>query len=236
MAEYSITPAEWDHFSSNPWAKSLLTAASQGNSEYVPVPTKRRQSKPTDEDGFLSGTLNTAKTLPFFITLRRRELSSVTAGLPRTPPATALEYEKKPFTPERPPDTITLVSLGTPGVSGLLGTAHGGLLATLFDETMALARASHKSESDTAVGPSAGSLGATRVFTAQLTIRYRKPVRAAAVLVIHSWCIARDGHKIWTVAQAVQEDEDASGHLEWSKGKTVKADASALWVVAGAKL
>ncbi|CAG7939807.1 unnamed protein product [Penicillium nalgiovense] len=230
MAEYSITAAEWDHFSSNPWAKSLLTAASAENSEYVPALTKRRQSKPTDEDGFLAGTLSTPETLPFFITLRRRDLSSVTAALPPTPPAGALEYDKKPFTPERPPDTITIVSLGTPGVSGIVGTAHGGLIATLFDETMALARAFHKPAYGTEV------LRAGPTYTAQLTVRYRKPVRAAAVLVIHSWCISRNGHKTWTIAQAVQEDEDVSGHLKGSKGKTVKADSSALWLLGGAKL
>ncbi|KAL1977656.1 hypothetical protein VTN31DRAFT_515 [Thermomyces dupontii] len=243
MEIHTITSEEWEHFSRNAWARSILTSATQdSNSEYVPIPTGPRQIKPdTGEDGFMGQTLNTATTLPFYITLRRRTLATADATMPRNPPRGVMEYQRTPFTPERPPDTITLVSLGSPGVSGYPSTAHGGLVATLFDECMSLAMALYEPGHNTSPQQESRNQESTsslpdavrgdRIYTAQLTVRYRQPVQVPALLVIRAWCVARNGRKTWTIAQAWQEVE--SDGKEPNR-RTIRADASALWINADA--
>jgi acyl-coenzyme A thioesterase PaaI-like protein len=138
---------------------------------------------------------------------------------------------KKSFTPSRPPDTITLVSLGTPGVSGHPSTAHGGLLATLFDEVQSIAMTLHLPPISPSEEEDLATRGGHTVYTAQLSVRYKAPVLVPGLLVIRSWCVARNGRKTWTIAQALQEDEaDGQGHLEWTKRKRVRAESTALWI------
>ncbi|KAL1994623.1 hypothetical protein VTN49DRAFT_2093 [Thermomyces lanuginosus] len=236
---HTITPDEWEHFTRNAWARSLLTAATQGsNSEYVPIPTGPRQMKPdTGEDGFMGQTLNSATALPFYITLRRRKLATAEELL-RDPPRGVMEYQRKPLTPERPPDTITLVSLGFPGACGYPSTAHGGLVATLFDECMSLALALYEPGHEESPqqqerrkyernSPRPSAARGDRIYTAQLTVRYRQPVQVPALLVVRAWCVARKGRKTWTIAQALQE-VDSDG--KEPRSRTIRADASALWI------
>ncbi|KAI9227602.1 MAG: HotDog domain-containing protein [Piptocephalis tieghemiana] len=75
------------------------------------------------------------------------------------------------------------------------GVIHGGMLATLVDETMALAAFSIED----------GELG----FTARLEIDYRKPVIAGKPIILRVWQEQRDGRKRWTRGRM----EDPSGTL-----------------------
>lgn len=229
---YDLSEAEASHFRSHAWAQSLLTSSLQdGQGDYIAIRTGSRSVKQaTGEDGFFAGTLQTASTIPFLVTLRRRDLRSVTAALP--PEAPVMDPKaKKSFTPSRPPDTITLVSLGTPGVSGHPSTAHGGLVATLFDEVQSIAMTLHLPPISPGEEEDLATRGGHTVYTAQLNVRYKAPVLVPGLLVIRSWCVARNGRKTWTIAQALQEDEaDGQGHLEWTKRKRVRADSAALWI------
>lgn len=230
---YDISAEELSHFRSNAWAKSLLASALRdGAGEYFPIATWSRVPKPsTGEDGFFSQTLATPSTVPFVLTLRRKNLEPVTASLPKEPPAAADPKQKKPVAPDRPPDTITLITLASPGVCGHPNTAHGGLIASLFDEVMSLAVALHMPPS---ANPSLGSQSRDGLmfYTAQLSVRYRQPVAVPGLLVIRSWCVARDGRKYWTVAHALQEEEGdkEGGQLESAKRKTVRAEGTAMWI------
>lgn len=232
---YDIPAAELNHFRSNAWAKSLLESAigdGDGAGEYFPIATWSRVPKPsTGEDGFFSQTLATPSTVPFVLTLRRKNLEPVTASLPKEPPTVDPKQQKKPVAPDRPPDTITLITLASPGVCGHPNTAHGGLIASLFDEVMSLAVALHMPPS---ANPALGSQSRDGLmfYTAQLSVRYRQPVAVPGLLVIRSWCVARNGRKYWTVAHAVQEEEgDKEGEqLESAKRKTVRAEGTALWI------
>jgi acyl-coenzyme A thioesterase PaaI-like protein len=228
---YDIPSAELSHFHSNAWAKSLLASSIRdGAGEYFPIATWSRVPKPsTGEDGFFSQTLATPSTVPFVLTLRRKDIKSATASLPKEPPVIDPK-QKKPFKPSRPPDTITLITLAYPGVCGHANTAHGGLVASLFDEVMSLAVALHMPPSS---NPSLGSQARDGLmfYTAQLDVRYKRPVVVPGLLVIRTWCVAHDGRKYWTFSQAMQEEEEeAGGHLEWAKRKTVRAEGSALWI------
>ncbi|OKL60809.1 hypothetical protein UA08_03909 [Talaromyces atroroseus] len=221
-----LSDAELAHFSSIPWAKSILQTSLQQqnhNGDYVAIDMPARTLKPpTDEDGYFGGTLATQQTIPYIVTLRRRNLESISSLLPTEPPVIDAT-SKRAFTPSRPPDTITLVSLSTPGLSGHTSTVHGGVVATLFDEAMYLAVDAYLSSSSSAHDH--------KIYTAQLNVRYRKPIHTPGLLVIWSWCVARAGRKTWTIAHAVQEEEEHDGgHLEWVKTKTLRSEASSLWV------
>lgn len=232
-----LTDSELNHFNTIPWAKSILQQSlslqqdDREKSEYVALNMPARVYKDyTDEDGYFAGTLGTKETIPFLVTLCRRNLDEVSASLPTTLPPTDPKA-KGVVTPSRPPDTITLVSMSTPGLSGHPKTAHGGVIATLFDEAM-----SHLIEAHvTALNPARSSTDPRErdaIYTAQLNVRYRKPVYTPGLLVIRSWCLARDARKYWALSHAVQEEqEDGGGQLEWVKKKMVCAEASSLWVL-----
>ncbi|RAO73953.1 uncharacterized protein BHQ10_009965 [Talaromyces amestolkiae] len=233
-----LTDSELNHFNNIPWAKSILQQSldlqgDNNQSEFVAYYMPTRVAKDyTDEDGFFAGTIGTKETIPYLVTLCRRNLDQVSAALPTEPPATVYDPKAKGvFTPSRPPDTITLVSMSTPGLSGHPKTAHGGVIATLFDEAMSHAVEAHLSASN----PSRLSTDVRdrdAQYTAQLNVRYRKPVYTPGLLVIRSWCLARDARKFWALSHAVQEEqEDGGGQLEWVKKKSVCAEASSLWII-----
>uniref|UniRef100_A0A093UVH2 Thioesterase domain-containing protein n=1 Tax=Talaromyces marneffei PM1 TaxID=1077442 RepID=A0A093UVH2_TALMA len=178
-----LTDSELNHFNTIPWAKSILQQSlnlqgdSSENSEYVAFNMPARVYKDyTDEDGYFAGTLGTNETIPYLVTLCRRDLNQVSASLPTKPPAAANDPKSKgTFTPSRPPDIIQLVSMSAPGLSGHPNTTHGGVIATLFDEAM-----SHTIEAHLlALTPSRSSTDPRErdaIYTAQLNVRYRKPV------------------------------------------------------------
>lgn len=247
-----LTPAELEHFSSIPWAKTILQESLEppqqgqdrgpdnvhGNNEqgqYVAYNMPARVYKDyTDEDGYFAGTLGTSETIPFLVTLVRRRLGDeVSLSLPTQPPAAGVNdnsnsNSKSQAPPSRAPDTITLVSMSTPGLSGHPLTAHGGVLATLFDESMSHAIEAHYS----ALHPSRTS-GESRdrdaIYTAQLNVRYKRPVYTPGLLVIYTWCVARNSRKYWAMSQAIQEPAQEEG-LDGQK--IVCAEASSLWVIA----
>jgi acyl-coenzyme A thioesterase PaaI-like protein len=120
-----------------------------------------------------------------------------------------------------------IFDLSSPGLSGHPSTVHGGIVATLIDEAMSLAVAAHTNAPNAGVDDNPRG----KIFTAQLDVRYKKRVTTPALLVIKARVVGRVGRKFWVRAQALQEDEDNGGHLEWAKRKLVKADAMAFWIV-----
>jgi acyl-coenzyme A thioesterase PaaI-like protein len=223
----ALSGAELAHFNAFPWAQSILQSSlqqnGQNNSDYVAIEMPARTLKPpTDEDGYFGGTLATPTTIPHIVTLRRRNLQSV-SPLPAEPPVIDAKSSQA-FAPSRPPDTLTLISLSAPGLSGHTSTVHGGVVATLFDEAMYLAVEAYLLSSSSSSSPPSSSRERDKIYTAQLNVRYREPVSVPGLLVVRSWCVAHAGRKYWTVAQAVQEEEDPDR-------KAVRAEASSLWVV-----
>ncbi|RKP26854.1 HotDog domain-containing protein [Syncephalis pseudoplumigaleata] len=85
---------------------------------------------------------------------------------------------------------IIYVHLGA-ALCGHRGIVHGGLLATLMDELLAV-QVWHE-------------MGAA--FTAQLSIDYRRPVRSNQVIRGRSWTASRDGRKIWVRAEVAKRGE-----------------------------
>lgn len=242
-----------DHFSSlrNNWIASILSS-----SEYSPIPTDSRFPKPSGEDSYFGHALASSSTIPHVLTLRRRELtpppspeatstststttgsgtgtrSGAGGGAPLWPAPTA-KPSSAPLV--NPSDVIMLVDLSAPGICGHPDTVHGGVIATLLDEVMSLAVSIHSGQIG---GSGTGGVGNEnenprgKIFTAQLDVRYKKPLLAPAVAVVKSRVIARQGRKFWVRAQVVQEEknEQADKHLEWPKRKVVTTDAMAFWL------
>ncbi|KAK2750148.1 hypothetical protein FQN57_004644 [Myotisia sp. PD_48] len=211
-------------FESNPWTKNLLA-----NTEYLPVETGSRRSKPeTGEDAFFATTLGTSTTIPHLLTLKRKPDLLTTP--PTTPPRIPTPPAKWPSPrPSTPPTIITLLNLAEPGISGHPGVAHGGVISTLLDEIMSLCVAAHM--------PSGFSLSADergRVFTMQLDVRFKNPVVVPGLAVVKIWCVAHEGRKFWLRGQFLQEAPEEKGapiELEMPTKKIICADSLGFFVL-----
>ncbi|KAK5274513.1 hypothetical protein LTR99_004779 [Exophiala xenobiotica] len=121
------------------------------------------------------------------------------------------------------------------GVNGFPGIAHGGFVAAVIDEVMgylinanltaartevgaaggadhaaAAAKGQGQAASPAAVVPMTGTGESTApmssVMTAELTIKYRRPVPTGEVLLVRTWIDKMEGRKI--VVRAAVEDQD----------------------------
>jgi acyl-coenzyme A thioesterase PaaI-like protein len=118
------------------------------------------------------------------------------------------------------------------GVNGFPGIAHGGFVAAVIDEVMgylinanltaartevgagadhaAAAKGQGQAASPAAVVPMTGTGESTApmssVMTAELTIKYRRPVPTGEVLLVRAWIDKMEGRKI--VVRAAVEDQD----------------------------
>lgn len=220
-----------DHFRSLPnnWIASLLKTP-----DYTPIPTDSRTPKPSGEDTYFASVLATQTTIPHLLTLRRREL---VPPPPPSPEKTSVwpAPTAKPTAPPAvsPPDVIVLVDLRAPGICGHPETVHGGVIATLLDEAMSLAvsvQAGTVNSSDPSSNPQEQNPRG-KIYTAQLDVRYKRPLLVPSVAIVRARVVAREGRKFWVRAQIVQEEEDKSqGQLEWPKRKVVTTDAMAFWL------
>ncbi|KAL4866566.1 HotDog domain-containing protein [Aspergillus spectabilis] len=187
----STPPTDNHHFQVYPLATRLL-----GDTQHYSVESFGRHNEAEgDRFGYFGNTLATPKTIPNRLILRRRNLPTLPNIPPPWPVATTDPLRSQPYI--FPPDVIVLLDLGKPGVSGHASTAHGGVIASSFDETMHKAIEAHV--------PATGQ--AEKPYTAQLDIRYKRPVRVPGLLVIRAKVVARVGRKFWVRAHASQELE-----------------------------
>ncbi|KAF4175682.1 hypothetical protein CNMCM8694_006640 [Aspergillus lentulus] len=181
---------------------------------YIPYGSfKRHNDAEGDRFGYFGGTLATAKTIPTRLILRRRTLQLPLATSPRWP-----DSKTKPSLAQLSgllADVIVIFELSSPGVSGHPSTAHGGVLASCFDETMHKAVTAHLLETRQVGKP----------YTAQLDIRYHRPVRVPGLLIIRAKVVARTGRKFWVRAVASRQLD----HGE----ETLTTDAVALFLQLG---
>ncbi|KAL2801722.1 hypothetical protein BJX63DRAFT_441934 [Aspergillus granulosus] len=191
----------------------LATRLLQDKSYTLSGSFQRHNDPEGDRFGYFGGTLATAETIPTRLILRRRILQPPLATSPPWPDA-----KTKPSLAQlsvHPADIIVIFELSSPGVSGHPSTAHGGVLASCFDETMHKAVAAHLIDTQQVGKP----------YTAQLDIRYRQPVQVPGLLIIRAKVVARIGRKFWLRAVASQQLD----HGE----ETLTTDAIALFLEAG---
>ncbi|OAX78301.1 hypothetical protein ACJ72_07392 [Emergomyces africanus] len=229
-SSYEIPAETLKHFQSDPWASSFLNLSS-----HTAIETYSRKSDPlTGEDAFFAHTIGSPSTIPYCITLRKKQIDAPPTQPPYSPfppPAAGPNAPKTTPIPSNKVDLFALFALATPGISGHPDTAHGGVIATLLDEIMSLAVSLHIPDYR-----DNESVERARLYTAQLDVRYRKPVRVPGTAVVKAWCVAREGRKFFMKGQLVQEEGEpegrGKGQLEWAKRKIICTEAYGVWVQA----
>lgn len=214
-----------DHFSKVSYLIPILQSQ-----DYEVVPVWGRIRKSSGEDFFFSETLATASTIPHCLMLKKGTLPALVEASEINP----IIHSKDDFSSSidsyeiTPPHLITLFELSSPGVCSHPSTAHGGLLSTILDESMAHTLAAHFSSDPEKIDDVRRTL-----LTSKLEVAFKRPVRTPGVLMVKSWCIAYNGRKHWMKAQAVQV-EPVNGQLRGRE--VVKLEGSGLWIKTSSKL
>lgn len=172
-----------EHFKSVGWTAQYLESP-----DYRLIRTTSRYSKPTGEDVFFAQTINTPTTIPYFLSLCRKDLQLPQAGSPfnRTTSTSG-----KSITSSAPAisDYVWLLHLAEPGINGHPRTAHGGVLACILDELTGVCAISHQLDRS------------IPMYTALLETTYRAPVFVPSDVVCTSWLTRKEGRKYWVRAQ-----------------------------------
>ncbi|KAK5166312.1 uncharacterized protein LTR77_008573 [Saxophila tyrrhenica] len=155
-----------------------------------------RDLKPSGEDSLFADVLKTPRTIRSCLTF----------------------YTKPPVAQERIEEVHTLMTIGD-GVNGHPRIMHGGIVATIIDEGMGILQSANWERdhmSEVATGRAEGELPPEgySFFTAELKIRYLKPVATQAPLIVSARYVKREGRKEWIVAEVKQRvgaDEDYYG-------------------------
>ncbi|OBT49871.1 hypothetical protein VE04_09498, partial [Pseudogymnoascus sp. 24MN13] len=124
MPSPAPSSADLTHFLTHPWCAALLSAP---NTTLLPTPS--RVPKKSTEDSFFAVTLRTGDTIPFMLSF----------SSPRILPAPSdgvAAAAASPATPAPPIEQVSTLFALEAGLNGYPVTAHGGLIAALFDEAM----------------------------------------------------------------------------------------------------
>lgn len=189
-------------FSNHPCGLPYLTDPSP----YQPVPFTPHYEKNDTSDTFFNQTLNTAGTIPHALALIRRDILELN---PR------LQERESDSAPPLEPDFVLLVKIDT-CLNGFQGTVHGGLLASLLDESLGCCVEALSSCLDLVHQRHPGER--TRLYTANLNISYRAPVTSPGVVTIRTWLKRREGRK-WFL----------EGTLSGDDGR-VRTEVKGLWI------
>lgn len=182
-------------FNRVPWCSRLLAVP---NLRIQRLPS--RTPKPhTGEDSLFAETLQTKRTI-----------SAALAFYPRPPPeAQSLDAFS------------VLVALGD-GLNGWPAVLHGGIVASLIDESMGSLYMINKDRAHVravALGHKSGEtpeeLGA---YTAELKVRYLRPVQTPGIVLVKCKVTRREGRKTWMRAIVLQK----TGQLEELDGTIVE--------------
>lgn len=152
-----------------------------------PIASPNRQPKTSTEDSFVAETLFSDSTISAWQAFYRDVSSS------------GLRLELSQTSQDNTPvagEVILLLTLGR-GMNGHTNVVHGGLIATILDETMGMVANFHQSP-----GMSA--------YTATLNVSCKNPVPTPGAIVCRSWLEKRSGgRKVWLRGRV----EDGSGTL-----------------------
>ncbi|KAF4980101.1 hypothetical protein FZEAL_3822 [Fusarium zealandicum] len=187
--------SEISFFASLPWTAALLASP-----ETIPFLPSCRNPESSSHDQFFGHTLNNARGLSHLISFFR------------APSVAAAKDPARSIT-----ETVTLVSVGD-GVSGFPGLVHGGIVASLLDESMGTIFDLNGALAKEARAFRTGSV------TGGLEVTYLRPVLTNNVFCITSTVEEFDGRK--TKVRCVLKDE---------KGE-VLANCSSKWVALKSKL
>lgn len=157
---------------------------------------------------------------------------------PRTIRSCLSYYPKPASETDEATEVSTLMTIGD-GMNGHPATIHGGITATLCDEAMGIFQAVNAERAHLAqvrLGKAEGELPPIGVtsYTAELKIRYLKPVQTPGALVVTARRVKKEGRKEWLRTELKQ----CQGFGEDDEGEVVTcAIGEALFIQPkGAKL
>lgn len=175
------------HFLTHPWCAALLTSPTT-----TLLPTPSRIPKPSTEDSFFALTLCTGDTIPYMLSFSSPRPGIIddggAAAVPSAPPVPEIEQ------------VSTLFALGG-GINGYPSTAHGGLIAALFDEAMGVSMMRLRASAASPKCPQGGM----DIVTASLKVDFVRRLGTPGVVVVRVWVRERRGRK-W-VLDAEMGDE-----------------------------
>lgn len=187
-----------------PWAASLLNQPDV----ICHVPGSRKY-KASTEDSLFAETLTTSRTIRSCISF----------------------HQKPTATQEKIGEMSTLIMMGD-GMNGHPNILHGGIVASILDEGMGvLQMANYNRDHLRAVGegkalgelpPSGGS------FTAELKVRYLKPVLTPGALIVTARYQKIDGRKEWIHAEIKQRGGDSENE---NGDEVICATCEALFII-----
>ncbi|KAK1635208.1 thioesterase superfamily protein [Colletotrichum phormii] len=166
------------HFLAIPWC-----AAHLNEPDTVRDTVPSRFPKQNTEDQLFSTTLNTADTIAAFLTFYKRPSSS---------PPTLIRQLKA---------LLTLRS----GINGYPSVSHGGIVATILDETIGLVFSVNKSN---------GLIPDAAYMTAYLNVTYVKPVRTPQTVLCVVEVTRVVGRKWWIDARIEDEGGEVLARAE----------------------
>ncbi|KAL4766865.1 HotDog domain-containing protein [Aspergillus nidulans var. acristatus] len=200
IAEFSVSQTSEAVFAESPFVKPYLSTGL-----YKAVPFNAQFPAPnTTANSFFNRTINTPNTIQHAMGLIHHSIFRLK---PRLSPSKAdvarLEEEM-----HGAPQFILLVKTGD-GLNGFQDTIHGGVLASLFDESLGCCAERYRAAfcDDTEA-----------LYTARLDVSYRAPVPSSCIVMIKTWMRRRDGRKWFLDAELLTED-----------GK-VRGAAKSLWI------
>lgn len=193
MSSTSLIAADTAYFNAIPWCKDLISTPDL----LLFAPTCRQPESNelgASKDQFFRKSLNHSDAIPHCIGL----YEDPTKTRNRAPGSQGSSGSG----PELYVKSASLLCDLRPGLNGYNGTAHGGLISSLVDESMGslilinyLAQAvlegkGHKLPDGTL------DLNNTRVLTANMTVRFQKPLPTPSVAVVTTKFTRTEGRKL----------------------------------------
>jgi acyl-coenzyme A thioesterase PaaI-like protein len=157
------------HFESIPWCKNLLS-----DPAYLIVPSRSRHVKKDGEDALTGRTINSASTIAAWLTQIK---------IP-TPEDGLIE------------ELRALMTLG-PELDGYPHICHGGIQATILDEVMGNLVGSNESRKFDKARAAGEDAEKAAIVTAELLIKYLKPVLTPSTVCVNVRITKLEGRKIW---------------------------------------
>ena len=205
----SILSVDEQYYRSIPWCKALL----DDGARYWTTITHQQQASLSSRPGSPSNkifweTFNSNETMRHFLCqttqaykAEQEHARGASYSSHSRPSEAANSGNDTIAAPTTATDTAVrfFVSLAD-GLDGWRGTCHGGVTATLLDEAMSTVIAVHRS-SQRQKAP-----GQEQEVTAELTVRYLKPVLTGSVVVVRAWIESQVGRKFFAEADVRDHD------------------------------
>ncbi|KAF1823126.1 uncharacterized protein K489DRAFT_380526 [Dissoconium aciculare CBS 342.82] len=188
-----------------PWIASLVAAP-----DIVAGIPGCRFPKSSTEDSLLAQTLKTGDALSTCLYFYRN-------------PAAASSDPGSPI-----PEISTVFTLGS-AMNGHPHILHGGMLATLLDESMGVyVSTNEKRERFARTGDEQDRAGKGQApkFTAELKVTYLKPLRTPGTVVVAVRLVRKEGRKEWMVAEARQLQGESVVLVARGEGLFIEARGS----------